>query len=78
MALKQTNPENNTLNPGVFTAKEDRLLSLDALRGLIMILMAIDHAAFFIAKVHPGEYWGLALPRYPGIIEFLTRWLSHL
>ncbi len=78
MALKQTNPENTTLNPGIFTAKEDRLLSLDALRGLIMILMAIDHAAFFIAKVHPGEYWGLALPRYPGIIEFLTRWLSHL
>lgn len=57
--------------------KQDRLLSLDALRGLIMVLMAIDHASFFIAKVHPSEYWGHPLPQYPNIFAFLTRFLTH-
>ena len=57
--------------------KQERLLSLDALRGLIMVLMAIDHASFFVAKVHPSEYWGLPLPQYSNILAFLTRFLTH-
>jgi uncharacterized membrane protein len=55
-----------------------RILSLDAQRGLIMVIMAIDHAAFFVAKHHPGEFWGLPLPVHPNWASFLTRHISHL
>ena len=38
---------------------DKRLFALDALRGLIMLLMALDHANWFIAQKHStGEYWG--------------------
>jgi uncharacterized membrane protein len=57
--------------------KQERQISPDALRGLIMVLMALDHASYFIAKVHPAEYWGLALPRYSDALAFLTRFLTH-
>jgi len=56
-----------------------RLLPLDAIRGLIMILMAIDHANFFVARMHPtGEFWGTSLPQYNNITEFLTRLVTHI
>jgi uncharacterized membrane protein len=42
-----------------------------------MVLMAIDHASFFIARVHPSEYWGHPLPRYSNIFAFITRFLTH-
>jgi uncharacterized membrane protein len=57
---------------------QGRLLWLDGLRGLIMALMALDHASFFIAGVHPGEFWGVPLPAYPDAGHFLTRLVSHL
>jgi uncharacterized membrane protein len=56
-----------------------RLGSLDAMRGLIIVLMAIDHARAFVAKNHPGEFWGRPLPDYAGdAIAFLTRLVTHL
>lgn len=60
------------------TNPASRIISLDAQRGLIMILMAIDHAAFFVAKHHPGEFWGYPLPEHEGWLSFLTRHVSHL
>jgi uncharacterized membrane protein len=55
-----------------------RLTPLDALRGLIMILMTIDHANYFIARQHPvGEFWGIALPHYDTMMSFLTRFVTH-
>lgn len=57
--------------------REPRLPYLDALRGLIMILMAVDHASFFIAHKHPAEFWGQPLPEYTGAFPFLTRFLTH-
>lgn len=65
-------------NPYPPARATDRLVSLDALRGLIMVLMAVDHASFFVGKLHPGEFWGLALPRYPDALAFLTRWVTHI
>lgn len=39
-----------------------RLFAVDALRGLIIIFMALDHADFFVAHKHStGEYWGSGL-----------------
>ena len=56
-----------------------RLASLDAARGLIVVLMAIDHARAFIARNHPSEFWGTPLPDYQGDwLAFMTRLVTHL
>jgi uncharacterized membrane protein len=56
-----------------------RLLPLDALRGLTMVLMALDHANHFVAQQHsPGEYWGGRFPVYHDALPFLTRLVTHL
>ena len=44
-----------------------------------MVLMAIDHASFFVAGRHPAEFWGYPLPTYgAAAVPFLTRELTHL
>jgi uncharacterized membrane protein len=55
-----------------------RVSAFDRLRGLIIVLMAIDHASYFIARVHPLETWATPPPYYADTAEFLTRWLTHL
>ena len=56
-----------------------RLFPIDALRGLLIILMALDHANFFIAKQHStGEYWGGYFPVFNSQLAFLTRFVTHL
>jgi uncharacterized membrane protein len=56
-----------------------RLSSLDSLRGLIIVLMALDHARGFIARNHPSEFWGSPLPDYQGDgLAFVTRLVTHL
>jgi uncharacterized membrane protein len=55
-----------------------RLFPLDALRGLIIVFMALDHANYFIAQQHSsGEYWGGPFPTYNAAIPFLTRLVTH-
>ena len=58
-----------------------RLAPLDALRGLMIILMALDHANSFIAhgKLEP-ELWSDLFPNYAGQppLTFLTRLVTHL
>ncbi|MCZ7670199.1 MAG: heparan-alpha-glucosaminide N-acetyltransferase domain-containing protein [Chloroflexi bacterium] len=60
------------------TKTNARLLWLDGLRGLIMVIMAIDHASYFVAKSHWGEFWGLPLPDYGTAAAFLTRFVTHI
>ncbi|MFZ7126720.1 MAG: DUF1624 domain-containing protein [Desulfobacterales bacterium] len=55
-----------------------RRVSIDAMRGLIMVLMALDHASFFIAKTHSSEFWGAALPTYDRALPFIVRAVTHL
>ena len=55
-----------------------RLPALDRLRGLVIALMAVDHANAFIAGKHSSEFWGVPLPAYAGALPFLTRWITHL
>lgn len=58
---------------------EQRLQPLDALRGFIMIVMALDHASLFIAHVHPRpEFWSGSFPVYTEALAFLTRFVTHL
>jgi len=49
-----------------------------------MVLMALDHASYFIARVHAVESWAWVPPFYApqagaGVLPiFLTRWITHL
>jgi uncharacterized membrane protein len=55
-----------------------RLFAPDALRGLIITLMALDHASLFIAHKHSsGEMWGGPFPVYSDALTFLTRFVTH-
>jgi uncharacterized membrane protein len=55
-----------------------RIQGLDALRGLIILFMALDHANHFIAQQHSsGEYWGGYFPTYSDALPFLTRFVTH-
>ncbi|GMQ78352.1 MAG: heparan-alpha-glucosaminide N-acetyltransferase domain-containing protein [Anaerolineae bacterium] len=57
----------------------NRLLPVDALRGFIILVMALDHANFFVARQHPSlEHWGLPIPIYENGLNFLTRFITHL
>ena len=55
-----------------------RYTSVDALRGLIMIIMAIDHSSAFLARQHASEFWAGAMSAYSSAFPFLTRWITHL
>src|SRR5205809_2325898 len=64
--------ENVNINPGA------RYQSVDALRGLIMMIMAIDHASALIARQHASEFWAGAMSAYTSAFPFLTRWITHI
>lgn len=55
-----------------------RWQSLDRLRGLIMAIMAIDHASLFVAHRHSSEFWDGSITRYRSAFPFLTRFVTHL
>lgn len=56
-----------------------RQLPLDALRGFIIVVMALDHANYFVAQQHPAsEYWNRSLPGNLPALDFLTRFVTHL
>ncbi len=57
---------------------ESRDWSLDALRGTIMIVMALDHANVFIAGQHPAPEMWTGVPRYAEALPFVTRSITHL
>lgn len=59
--------------------ESSRLWAVDALRGLIIVSMALDHASYFVAQKHsPGEYWGGPFPVYDDPLAFMTRFVTHL
>ncbi len=63
---------NTNVNPGA------RYRSVDALRGLIMMIMAIDHASATIARQHASEFWAGAMSAYTSAFPFITRWITHV
>jgi uncharacterized membrane protein len=60
------------------TIQASRLQPPDALRGLIIIVMALDHANAFIAHAHPPpELWSAPTARPADALTFLTRFVTH-
>jgi len=51
--------------------------TIDAFRGLIMILMALDHASYFLIDTHFYEGYDF-ITSYPNTLAFITRWVTHL
>lgn len=63
----------------MYRVKSARLVPLDALRGFIMIVMALDHANLFIAHGHSRpEMWSGGFPTYTDAFTFFTRAITHL
>jgi uncharacterized membrane protein len=62
------------------TQRPARIQAIDWMRGLVMVLMTIDHAgANYDAHHMHGDMaarWVVGSPLPPG--EFLTRWITHL
>jgi uncharacterized membrane protein len=60
--------------------KAARITAIDWMRGLVIVLMTIDHAGAEYDAHHMhgdnGATWVVGSPLPPG--EFLTRWITHL
>jgi uncharacterized membrane protein len=79
MKEEQMSARSGRQNAGSAPGGGDRLGSIDALRGLIIVLMALDHANYFVANQHStGEHWGGPFPTYTSTFAFLTRFVTHL
>lgn len=66
-----------SLKPGA--AQRNRLLSIDVLRGLLIVLMALDHTNYMVALQHSsGEHWGGYFPVYSDPLAFINRFITHL
>ena len=62
----------------VRNSRPSRLLAVDALRGMIIVFMALDHANYFIAQKHPtSEIWDGMYPVYYDTLTFLARLVTH-
>ena len=63
------------------TAARNRIQSIDILRGLVMVIMALDHVRDFFYKVDLGKAADAAMD--PTNLQttnpalFFTRWITH-
>jgi len=61
------------MNADISPATNKRILSIDILRGIIMVIMALDHTRdFFASLMHDPLDLSTTTPQL-----FLTRWITH-
>ncbi|HEX2187526.1 MAG TPA: heparan-alpha-glucosaminide N-acetyltransferase domain-containing protein [Longimicrobiaceae bacterium] len=60
-------------SPGPVPASPGRILSLDVIRGAVMLLMAVDHARWFLSA---SRFDPTDLDRATAAL-FLSRWITH-
>ena len=61
--------------PAMITIKKNRIQSIDMLRGIIMIIMALDHTRdFFHSQANLDDPLNLATTTP---VLFFTRWITH-
>ena len=53
-----------------------RLDSVDVVRGVVMIVMALDHARDYFSNVHANFFSAAEIVKLPASI-FFTRWVTH-
>lgn len=68
----------HSLSPSAGPTSFNRYDSVDALRGLIMMIMAIDHVSAYIARQHGSEFWNGAISIYTHAFPFVLRLMTHL
>jgi uncharacterized membrane protein len=72
------------LKLGSLSLAQERLHAIDWMRGLVMLLMVVDHASGILnpARMMPDSMWihALGMNLTPGGSpwQFLTRWMTHL
>ena len=66
--------------PAEVKTQSKRIASIDWMRGIVMILIVIDHASMaFNGGRFSADSAGLYIPGTQlGAAEFITRWSSHL
>jgi hypothetical protein len=61
--------------------KSHRIAAIDWMRGLVMVLMVLDHSSMAFDRHHLDEdsafYTGASTMALPAA-EFLTRWMTHI
>lgn len=57
---------------------QHRFQNIDILRGLLMIIMAIDHCYLFFYQTHYAETWDSSIPNYGSYAVFFIRWISNI
>ena len=71
---------NASTNPVLTAARSQRLQALDQMRGIVMVLMTMDHASDLLNKsrfvTDASWLWkpGSEIP----VAQFMVRWLTHL
>ena len=48
---------------------QQRFQNIDILRGLLMVIMAIDHCFLFFYKTHYSESWNVSIPNYWNFLD---------
>ncbi|HDN81707.1 MAG TPA: DUF1624 domain-containing protein, partial [Methanomicrobia archaeon] len=57
---------------------KNRLFAIDAVRGWVMIFMALDHAMYFCyVHISAEGFQGIRPEPMPDIAHYLTRFITH-
>jgi uncharacterized membrane protein len=84
MQLAVAKPTPETVKPAAAAAKASatsRIAAIDWMRGLVMILMVIDHASMAFDGTHVSHdsaFYADAMTMALPSAEFFTRWITHL